>query len=90
LNEELADMLREYGYTITTQNYYPDLQRVRRESKAILKHHQRDKNSQNRKKEEFTKLVMRYLAFLCTVLGGLDFDYNTVTYTKVMAHKTSI
>jgi hypothetical protein len=29
------------------------------------------------------------LAFYCTVLGELDFDYNTVTYTKVLAYKTS-
>ena len=36
--------------------------------------------------EEFTKVnIDEVLAFYCTVLGGLDFDYNTVTYTKVMA-----
>jgi hypothetical protein len=34
-DQELADMLRGYGYRITNENYYPDL-RVRRESKAIL------------------------------------------------------
>jgi hypothetical protein len=36
--------------------------------------------------EEFKKInIDEVLAFYCTVLGGLDFDYNTVSYTKVMA-----
>ena len=87
-DEELADMLREYGYTITIENYYPDLDRVRRESKAILSIIKRHENKLPKQEEgaDFTKVnIDEVLAFYCTVLGGLDFDYNTVTYTKVMA-----
>jgi hypothetical protein len=61
-NEELADMLREYGYTITTQNYYPDLQ-CKEEKAKDSKHHQETRKNfyQTGKKEEFTKLIlMRY------------------------------
>ena len=87
-NEELANILRGYGYTITTENYYPDLERVRRESKAILTTVKKYENKLPKQEEgeDFTKVnIDEVLAFYCTVLGGLDFDYNTVSYTKVMA-----
>jgi hypothetical protein len=87
-DQELADILRGYGYTITTENYYPDLERVRRESKAILTTVKKYENKLPKQEEsgDFIKVnIDEILAFYCTVLGGLDFDYNTVTYTKVMA-----
>lgn len=87
-DEEVANTLRDYGYKITTANYYPDLERVRRESKAILSQIKRHENNLPKQEagEDFTKVnIDEVLAFYCTVLGGLDFDYNTVTYTKVMA-----
>jgi hypothetical protein len=87
-DQELADILRGYGYTITTENYYPDLERVRRESKAILTTVKKYENKLPKQElsGDFTKVnIDEVLAFYCTVLGGLDFDYNTVTYTKVMA-----
>jgi hypothetical protein len=87
-DEELANILRGYGYTITNENYYPDLERVRRESKAILTTVKKYENKLPKQEEgeDFTKVnIDDVLAFYCTVLGGLDFDYNTVSYTKVMA-----
>jgi hypothetical protein len=87
-DQELADILRGYGYTITNENYYPDLDRVRRESKAILTTVKKYQNKLPKREEsgDFIKVnIDEVLAFYCTVLGGLDFDYNTVTYTKVMA-----
>jgi hypothetical protein len=87
-DQELADILREYGYTITKENYYPDLEKLRRESKAILTTVKKYENKLPKQEEgeEFKKVnIDEVLAFYCTVLGGLDFDYNTVSYTKVMA-----
>lgn len=87
-DEELANILRGYGYTITTENYYPDLEKVRRESKAILTTVKKYENKLPKQEEgsDFNKVnIDEVLAFYCTVLGGLDFDYNTVSYTKVMA-----
>jgi hypothetical protein len=87
-DEELATILTSYGYTVTTANYYADLEKVTRESKAILS---TIKKFQNKlpKQEENEGLkninIDEVLAFYCTVLGGIDFDYNTVPYTKVMA-----
>ena len=86
--EEIANILRGYGYTITNENYYPDLEKVRRESKAILTTVKKYENKLPKQEEgeEFKKInIDEVLAFYCTVLGGLDFDYNTVSYTKVMA-----
>ncbi len=86
--EELANLLMSYGYTITNENYYPDLEKVRRESKAILTTVKKYENKLPKQEEgeEFKKInIDEVLAFYCTVLGGLDFDYNTVSYTKVMA-----
>lgn len=87
-DEELANILMSYGYTITKENYYPDLEKVRRESKAILTTVKKYENKLPKQEEgeEFKKInIDEVLAFYCTVLGGLDFDYNTVSYTKVMA-----
>lgn len=87
-DEELANILMSYGYTITNENYYPDLEKVRRESKAILTTVKKYENKLPKQEEgeEFKKInIDEVLAFYCTVLGGLDFDYNTVSYTKVMA-----
>lgn len=87
-DEELATILKNYGYTIDTNNYYSDLERVRRESKAILTSIKKYENKlpKQPENEDFTKVnIDQVLAFYCTVLGGLDFDYNTVSYTKVMA-----
>lgn len=86
--EELANILMSYGYTITNENYYPDLEKVRRESKAILTTVKKYENKLPKQEEgeEFKKInIDEVLAFYCTVLGGLDFDYNTVSYTKVIA-----
>ncbi|MNR41803.1 hypothetical protein D3C85_1602410 [compost metagenome] len=61
---------------------------MRRESKAILTTIKKfeDKLPKQEEEEDFTKInIDQVLAFYCMVLGGLDFDYNTVSYTKVMA-----
>lgn len=87
-DEELADILRSYGYRITAENYYPDLERVRRESKAILTTIKKYENKLPKQEDDqdFKKVnIDEVLAFYCTILGGLDFDYNTVPYTKVIA-----
>lgn len=87
-DEELASSLIDYGYRITKDSYYEDLDRVRRESKAILTNIKKFQNKLPKQEEgdDMSKVnIDEVLAFYCIVLGGLDFDYNTVTYTKVIA-----
>lgn len=93
-DEELAQMLIDYGYKLTKENYYPDLERIRRESKAILNLINRFKNQlpkqEEDNKKDFKKVnIDEVLAFYCTVLG-IDFDYNTVSYTKVQAIQNQV
>lgn len=86
-DEELATILREHGYTITTANYYPDLERVTRESKAILSTIKKFENKLPKVEEnqDIKKVnIDEVLAFYTAILG-IDFDYNTVPFTKVLA-----
>lgn len=84
---ELANILIAYGYTITKEDYYNDLDRVRRESTAILTNIKKFQNKLPKQEEgyDFKKVnIDEVLAFYCTMLG-IDFDYNTVPFTKVLA-----
>ena len=86
-DEELANIIIEFGYKLTKADYYNDLDRVRRESKAILTNIRKFENKLPKQEEgeDFSKVnIDEVLAFYCTVLG-IDFDYNTVSFTKVMA-----
>ena len=91
-DEELATILINYGYTITKENYYDDLDRARRESKAILTNIKKFENKLPKQEEgdEFKKInIDEVLAFYCTILG-IDFDYNTVPFTKVLALQVQV
>lgn len=92
-DEELAQMLIDYGYKLTKENYYPDLERIRRESKSILNLINRFKKQlpkQEEDKKDFKKInIDEVLAFYTSVLG-IDFDYNTVSFTKVMAIQNQV
>lgn len=92
-DEELAQMLIDYGYKLTKENYYPDLERIRRESKSILNLINRFKKQlpkQEEDQKDFKKInIDEVLAFYTSVLG-IDFDYNTVSFTKVMAIQNQV
>lgn len=91
-DEELANILISYGYTITAANYYDDLERVRRESKAILTTIKKYQNKLpvQQEDQDFKKVnIDDVLAFYTAVLG-IDFDYNTVPFTKVIAIQNQV
>ena len=77
-DQELADILTGFGYKLTNENYYPDLDRIRRESKAILTNVKKYENQLPKQEEgsDFSNVNIDEV---------LAFYYNTVTYTKVMA-----
>ncbi len=87
-DQDLIDLLTiEYGYTLAAENteeYYSQLTRIFKESSGILfKISQLKKQlpKQTTKKEYSIDDVMAsYTAML-----GIDFDYNTVSYTKFHA-----
>lgn len=91
-DDELIEILQAYGYKLTKENYYEDLKRISRESEALLM------KSANIKKKlpkvdansASTKVTIdRLFAFYSSVLG-FDFDYNTISVTKVLALKEQV
>lgn len=91
-NQELVDILVGYGYKLSKETYYDDLKRIERESEALL---MKAKNIKKRLPKEdansvSTKVTIdRVFAFYTSVLG-YDFDYNTVSVTKVLALKEQV
>lgn len=91
-DDDLIEILQSYGYKLTKENYYDDLSRIARESEALLM------KSANIKKKlpkvdansASTKVTIdRLFAFYSSVLG-FDFDYNTISVTKVLALKEQV
>lgn len=91
-DDDLIEILQSYGYKLTKENYYDDLKRISRESEALLM------KSANIKKKlpkvdansASTKVTIdRLFAFYSSVLG-FDFDYNTISVTKVLALKEQV
>lgn len=91
-NQELVDILLGYGYKLTKENYYDDLKRIQRESEGLL---MKAKNIKKRLPKSDANSVStkvsidRVFAFYSSVLG-YDFDYNTVSVTKVLALKDQV
>lgn len=91
-NQELVDILLGYGYKLSEETYYDDLKRIEREASAL---EMKAKNIKKRlpKKDAnsvSTKVsIDRVFAFYSSVLG-YDFDYNTVSVTKVLALKEQV
>lgn len=91
-NQELVDILLGYGYKLSKETYYEDLKRIEREASAL---EMKAKNIKKRlpKKDAnsvSTKVsIDRVFAFYTAVLG-IDFDYNTVSVTKVLALKEQV
>lgn len=91
-NQELVDILLSYGYQLSKETYYEDLKRIERESSAL---EMKAKNIKKRlpKKDANSVSVRvttdRVFAFYTSVLG-IDFDYNSVSVTKVLALKEQV
>lgn len=91
-NQELVDILLSYGYKLSKETHYEDLKRIERESSAL---EMKAKNIKKRlpKKDANSVSVKvttdRVFAFYTAVLG-IDFDYNSVSVTKVLALKEQV
>ena len=91
-NQELVDILISYGYTLTKENYYDDLNRISRESEGLL---MKAKNIKKRLPKVDENSVSnkvsldRLFAFYTSVLG-IDFDYNGISVTKFLGLKEQV
>jgi Zn-dependent M32 family carboxypeptidase len=83
---ELIELLDQYGYKVSFDNYIESLEKIKRESHGIsnkiknLKHQlPKIKPDSENKKTNTDELLAFYSAVI-----GFDFDYNTISVTKFL------
>ena len=84
IDEELIAMLRKFGYKISFDTYHEDLERIERESGALLIKVEKLKEQLPNKDESHTTSIDEVMASYSLILG-YDFDYNTISVTKFYA-----
>lgn len=83
-NEWVVDQLIGFGYKLTHDNYIDRIDFIRRECEGILVKAQNLRRQLPVEKEDVKVSVDEMLACYSAILE-IDFDYNTVTATKVNA-----
>jgi hypothetical protein len=86
-DQDLIDLLIEYGYSFEateTKEYYEEIERIFRESSGILFKINQLKKQLPKQNETNEYSIDDVMASYCAMLN-IDFDYNTVTYTKFYA-----
>ena len=82
---EVVDQIIEYGYRITKESYLDDLERILRESNAIINKINLLRNSLPKQKEETeskgTDIIVDSMANYSSILG-FDFDFYTISVEK--------
>lgn len=88
-DEEIAEALRAWGYKLTYENYYEDLERIKRESDGLLLKIEDLKTLLPKTEGGSTVTIDDVLASHSSILG-FDFDYETISCRKYLAHKKQI
>ena len=84
-DERLIEILKEYGYKITDNNYIADLNKVIKQSEGILIKINQLKDSLPKKQKESNETsIVDVLASYSSILG-FDFDYFTCSVEKFYA-----
>lgn len=90
-DDEFVNQLKSYGYKITKENYYKDIERIVREAnglkiKAETLQQQLPKDEENNSKVNIDEVISGY----CLILGYDLGDYNLLTVTKFLAIKKTV
>jgi len=88
-DDELIEILRDWGYTLTEENYYDDLEKIKRESEGLLLKAENSKKQMPKIDEDSDVTVDDVLASYSSIMG-FDFDYDTIVCTKYLALKKQI
>jgi len=88
-DDELVEILRDWGYTLTKENYYEDLEKIKRESEGLLLKAENSKKQMPKIDEDSDVTVDDVLASYSSIMG-FDFDYDTIVCTKYLALKKQI
>jgi hypothetical protein len=88
-NQELYDIIVGYGYQLSvadTKTYYSDIDRIEREANAyIIKAEYYQKMLPEPKENENSEYDIDDIMAGYSIITGLDFDYNLISYTKFHA-----
>jgi len=84
VEDELIAMLKRFGYKLSYETYKEDLERIERESGAILIKIEKLKEQLPSEKVAESANIDDVLASYSMILG-YDFDYNTLPVTKFYA-----
>lgn len=87
-NQEVVDILKNYGYSLSEKTYLKDLDRIERESKNYLMQAEKlneqlpktDDAEDNKAVVSIDKIILGY----CSITG-LNFDTNKITVTQFFA-----
>jgi hypothetical protein len=88
-NQELYDIIVGYGYQLSvadTKTYYSNIDRIEREANAyIIKAEYYQKMLPEPKENENSEYDIDDIMAGYSIITGLDFDYNLISYTKFHA-----
>lgn len=83
-SQEIADVFEESGYYINETNYYDKLDKIRRECEGLLTAAESHRENLPKPDKNNKVTVDDILASYSTILQ-IDFDFNTVPASKVIA-----
>ena len=88
-NQEIYDIIVGYGYKLSvtdSETYYSDIDRIEREANAyIIKAEYYQKMLPDPKENENTEYDIDDIMAGYSIITGLDFDYNLISYNKFHA-----
>jgi hypothetical protein len=80
---DLVKIIRNHDFILTDENYYQDIKIIELQSKSIMDNVEVFKTQLPKEKQNTKKITIDdMMASICAVLG-IDFDFNTVSFTKV-------
>ena len=89
IDDELIAMLKKFGYKLAFETYHEDLERIERESGALLIKIEKLKEQLPKTYDSESTNIDEVMASYSLILG-YDFDYNTISVTKFYALQTQV
>lgn len=82
INQDLINMLLEYGYRLKIENYNNDLDRINRECEGITNKINQFKNMLPKNGNEKSEATIIDVMASYTIILGYDFDFYTISVEK--------
>ena len=92
VHNELIDMLLDFGYSFSNENYNDDLLRVERECEGIIQKINQLKNSlpkEEKSNNDSAGTIINVMASYSSVLG-YDFDFYTISVEKFYSLESQV